>query len=191
MTTRRLTTGVAAEVAAEVAARAAVQAAVKVAVKVAVLVCASSLLLAACGGGGGDDDDGTGEVRAVSDPATPVEATVGDVIEISLEANPIAGFSWELAGPPETAIIRFLGGDYESRGETPAVDDEEDADGEAAAPSVGSGGTQRLRFQVVGAGATTVDLRYVQPWIDPPSPAATSSFTIRVSGATASDDGEE
>ncbi|MEO1065174.1 MAG: protease inhibitor I42 family protein [Actinomycetota bacterium] len=149
---------------------------------------AASLLLAACGGGGGDDDGGDGELRTVSDPATPVEASIGDVVEISLEANPTTGFSWELSGPPESAIVRFLGGDYESRGEAAEVD--EDADGDAPAPVLGGGGVQRLRFQVVGAGATTVQLRYVQPWVDPPEPAATSSFTIRVSNAAPADDDE-
>ena len=149
---------------------------------------AALLLLAACGGGGGDDDGGSGELRTVSDPATPVEASIGDVVEISLEANPTTGFSWELSNPPETAIVRFLGGDYESRGDTAEVDEGED--GDAPAPVIGVGGVQRLRFQVVGAGATTVQLRYVQPWVDPPEPAATSSFTIRVRSAAAGDDEE-
>lgn len=150
---------------------------------------AASLLLAACGGGGGDDDGGSGELRTVSDPATPVEASIGDVVEISLDANPTTGFSWELSRPPEGAIVRFLGGDYESSGDTAAVEDDED--GDAPARAVGGGGIQRLRFQVVGAGATTVQLRYVQPWVDPPDPAATSSFTIRVSNASSGDDEEE
>ncbi len=163
--------------------------AARVGARVGAIAFAASLLLAACGGGGGDDDGTSGELRTVSDPAVPVEASIGDVVEISLEANPTTGFSWELSGPPETAIVRFLGGDYESRGETTEVDDDAE-DGEASAPIVGVGGVQRLRFQVVGAGATTVQLRYVQPWVDPPAPAATSSFTIRVSNA-GTDDGDE
>ncbi len=160
----------------------------RVSARVAAVAFAASMLLAACGGGGGDDDGTSGELRTVSDPATPVEASIGDVVEISLEANPTTGFSWELSGPPETAIVRFLGGDYESRGESTEVD--EDAEGDTPAPVVGGGGVQRLRFQVVGAGATTVQLRYVQPWVDPPAPAATSSFTIRVR-AEVTDDGDE
>lgn len=157
--------------------------------RLAATVIAASLLLAACGGGGGDDEGSSGELRSVSDPATPVEASIGDVVEISLEANPTTGFSWELASPPETAIVRFLGGDYESRGEAAQADEGED--GDTPAPVVGAGGVQRLRFQVVGAGATTVQLRYVQPWVDPPTPAATSAFTIRVRNAAPADGGDE
>lgn len=160
----------------------------RLAARVCAALFAASLLLAACGGGGDDGDGSDGELRTVSDPATPVEASIGDVVEISLEANPTTGFSWELSGPPETAIVRYLGGDYESRGEATEV--EESEDGDTPAPIIGGGGVQRLRFQVVGAGATTVQLRYVQPWVDPPEPAATSSFTIRVSSAGA-DDGDE
>ncbi|MEM9036629.1 MAG: protease inhibitor I42 family protein [Actinomycetota bacterium] len=144
------------------------------------------LFAAACGGGGGDDDDAGGEIRAVSDPATPVQAMVGDVVEITLEANATTGFVWELSSQPETAVIRYIGGDYEARDEV--VTEESDTEGEE--PTVaGGGGVQRLRFQVVGAGATQIQLRYVQPWIDPPAPAATSSYTVRVSAAA--DTGDE
>lgn len=145
-----------------------------------------ALVAGACGGGDGDDDTG-GELRAVSDPATPVEALVGDVVEITLEANATTGFVWELSNQPETAVIRYIGGDYEARDEVVA----EASDAEGGEPTVaGGGGVQRLRFQVVGAGATQIQLRYVQPWTDPPAPAATSSYTVRVSAAPTDGDQE-
>jgi predicted secreted protein len=149
-----------------------------------VAMVAMVVFIGACGGGGGDDGGPSGELRSVTDPATPVEAAVGDVVEIVLEANATTGFSWELAAQPETAVIRYIGGDYEARDEVVAEEGEEGDEPVV----VGGAGVQRLRFQVVGAGAATVQLRYVQPWVDPPVPAATSSYRVRVSGAPVSGD---
>lgn len=149
-------------------------------------VVAIALVVAACGGGGGDDGGPTGELRSVTDPATPVQAAIGDVVEIVLESNATTGYTWELASQPEPAVIRYIGGDYEARDEVVA----EEGDGEGAEPVVvGGAGVQRLRFQVVGAGATTVQLRYVRPWVDPPVPAATSSYMVRVTGSPPTGDG--
>ena len=81
----------------------------------------------ACGSdgyGGGDDD------REVF-TASPIDVDVDDTFTIALESNPSTGYSWELAGPLDEAIVTSLGSDHEA------------GDGDA----VGAPGTQELGFQ--------------------------------------------
>jgi len=111
------------------------------------------------GDGGGDDD---GEVFT----ASPIDVDVDDTFTIELESNPSTGYSWELAGPLDEAIVTSLGSDHEA------------ADGDA----VGAPGTQELSFRAVGAGTTTIALQYVRPWETDVAPAETKDFSVNVSG---------
>ena len=111
------------------------------------------------GDGGGDDD---GEVFT----ASPIDVDVDDTFTIELESNPRTGYSWELAGPLDEAIVTSLGSDHEA------------ADGDA----VGAPGTQELSFKAVGAGTTTIALQYVRPWETDVAPAETQDFSVNVSG---------
>ena len=83
-----------------------------------------------------------------------------------LESNPSRGYSWELAGPLDEAIVTSLGSDHEA------------ADGDA----VGAPGTQDLSFKAVGAGTTTIALQYVRPWETDVAPAETKDYAVNVSG---------
>jgi inhibitor of cysteine peptidase len=109
------------------------------------------------GGGGGD---GGGEVFTSS----PVDVAVDDTFVIELEANPSTGYSWELAGPLDEAIVVSLGSDHEA-GDSDAV---------------GAPGTQQLSFRAVGTGTTTIALQYVRPWETDVAPSETQDYTVNV-----------
>ncbi len=98
--------------------------------------------------------------------ASPIDVAVDDTFAIELEANPSTGYSWELAGPLDEAIVVSLGSDHDA-GESEAV---------------GAPGTQELSFKAVGAGTTTIALQYIRPWETGVAPAETSDFTVNVSG---------
>ena len=123
---------------------------------------ALAVLAAACGsdGGGGEGSGGSGEVFTSS----PIDVAVDDTFVIELEANPSTGYSWELAGPLDEAVVVALGSDHEA------------GEGDA----VGAPGTQELSFKAVGEGTTTIALQYVRPWETDLAPAETQDFTVNV-----------
>lgn len=124
------------------------------------VIVGSILALAACGGDGGT---ATIEVR---DPAVEIGAAVGDQIEIVLDVNTASGYRWEFASAPASAVV------------VPAGDRTEQAGSDESAVE-----TQVITLDAVGAGRTTVEFRYVQPWVDPPAPRSTVSYDIRVNGS--------
>ena len=114
--------------------------------------------------GCGDDDGGGGDGSEVF-TSSPIDVSVDDTFTIELEANPSTGYSWELAGPLDEAIVVSLGSDHEA-GDSDAV---------------GAAGTQKLSFRAVGEGTTTIALQYVRPWETDVAPAQTQDFTVNVS----------
>ena len=117
------------------------------------------MMAAACG----DDDSGGGGGEVYT--SSPIDVSVDDTFTIELEANPSTGYSWELAGPLDEAIVVSLGSDHEA-GDSDAV---------------GAPGTQKLSFRAVGEGSTTIALQYVRPWETDVAPAETEDFTVNVS----------
>ena len=115
-------------------------------------------------GCGSDDDSGGGEDGKVF-TSSPVDVAVDDTFVIELEANPSTGYTWELAGPLDEAIVVSLGSDHEA-GDSDAV---------------GASGTQKLSFRAVGSGTTTIALQYVRPWETDVVPSETQDFTVNVS----------
>ena len=114
--------------------------------------------------GCGDDDGGGGDGGEVF-TSSPIDVSVDDTFTIELEANPSTGYSWELAGPLDEAIVVSLGSDHEA-GDSDAV---------------GAPGTQELSFRAVGEGSTTIALQYVRPWETDVAPAQTQDFSVNVS----------
>ena len=71
-----------------------------------------------------------------------VEVQPGQEFEVAVETNASIGWSWELTGQPDPAVVTFVGRAHE-----------------AEAPDMpGSGGTDRFQFRAVGAGETDVVL---------------------------------
>lgn len=116
--------------------------------------------------GCGEDDGGGGSGGGEVFTSSPIDVGVDDTFTIELEANPSTGYSWELAGPLDEAIVVSLGSDHEA-GDSDAV---------------GTPGTQEMSFRAVGAGTTTIALQYVRPWETDVAPAETKDFTVNVSG---------
>lgn len=87
--------------------------------------------------------EGGDEVVEVSGDTT-VEATVGETVTLSLEANETTGYRWSES--VEGAAVRSRGGEYQApRG-----------------GAAGAGGTQLYTYEAVEAGTATVTLTYSQ-----------------------------
>jgi inhibitor of cysteine peptidase len=127
--------------------------------KYIVLMCVLTVVLTACG----DKKTETPESQmAISDPARPVEATVGNEFTIAIEGNPSTGYHWELVGELDAALLKLVRREY--RYDEPAMP--------------GSGGVELWVIQALAAGETSVTLGYYPPSNDPVEPARTATFTI-------------
>lgn len=81
----------------------------------------------------------------LSDNGSQVALEQGQVLAVTLEANPTTGYWWEVA-QVEASILEQMGaGVYH-------MDDTEDP------PPPGTGGVKIYRFKAVGAGQTTLEL---------------------------------
>jgi len=106
-------------------------------------------------------DDFCGEF---SDPAKPVNVTLGEQFSLFLESNRTTGYLWELSNPVDNTIIRFAGTEYRP----------------PKTGLVGAGGSEEWRFEALGKGKTQISLKYVRPWEKEAPPAKTATFTINV-----------
>jgi predicted secreted protein len=81
----------------------------------------------------------------------PIRVPAGKTAEISLQANPAAGYTWEAELPAESAeLLELLGVDWGAPSHASSL---------AGAPSV-----QTFRFRAVAAGNATVLFRYRRSW---------------------------
>jgi inhibitor of cysteine peptidase len=93
-----------------------------------------------------------------------IETTVGQDIVIALESNPTTGYSWQVGGRVDSAIVAQISSDYEPSPST----------------ALGAGGYQRWTFRAVGRGTTTIRLDYARPWVlTPPLKSTTFTLVIR------------
>lgn len=135
---------------------------------IAVIILSVALLSSGCGSGNETKDDDITATRAkeYSNPDNPIDVKTGDYFTIVLDSNPSTGYSWELAGQPDSSILEFKSQTYKSTG------DEDLA---------GAGGKEYWKFQALKAGTTKVSLRYVRSWEENVEPAETAEFTVNVS----------
>ncbi|HUV18810.1 MAG TPA: protease inhibitor I42 family protein [Ilumatobacteraceae bacterium] len=109
-----------------------------------VALVAAATLLAACG-----DDGGTTVELDVTDSLSDVSLDVGDQLDVSLEANPTTGYSWELGPLPEG--LELVSSEFEEPGGS----------------LVGAPGMQRFAFEAVGPGSGILRFEYVRVFDDP------------------------
>ena len=102
-------------------------------------------LLVACGG----DDGGATVVLDDGDTGSEVALTVGDRLDVELEANPSTGYRWETGPLPDG--IALVGEDLD------------DPDGSL----VGAPGTQVFVFDVTDPGGGILRFEYVRSFDDP------------------------
>ncbi len=126
-----------------------------------------ALALVACGDDETDELDPTADAQVVTDPSERVEAEVGDEFVVVLRENLSSGFRWELAAEPDPTVLRLVLDEYEAS-ETDAV---------------GDGGRRYLRLRAVGDGITTLRLRHVRPWEEPPAPIDEVDVDVDVEAA--------
>lgn len=99
-----------------------------------------------------------------SDPNVPIEVQVGQEFAITLGSNPTTGYRWQLAEPLDESRLKLVGSEYKA----PETE------------RVGAGGREVWTFKAVGAGKTSIALRYVRPWEKDVPPAETRTFVIVV-----------
>jgi inhibitor of cysteine peptidase len=97
-----------------------------------------------------------------ADNGSTIELKEGQVVSITLEANPTTGYTWEIVEPFNEQIIRQVG-EIEFKPESEAI---------------GAGGVQIIRFEVVNAGQTTLKLVYHRPWETDVEPLETFSIQV-------------
>jgi inhibitor of cysteine peptidase len=96
-----------------------------------------------------------------ADNGKTVTVDVGQEFDVTLEGNPTTGYTWAVAEPTDEQIVRQTG-EIEFVPESKAL---------------GAGGVQIIRFEVVGAGQTTLKLIYHRPW-ESIEPLQTFSVTL-------------
>ena len=105
----------------------------------------------------------SGEVRlAAADNGHTIELTTGQIVIITLEANPTTGYTWEVAEAPGGQVMRQAG----------EIEFESDSD------AIGAGGVQTVRFEVLNAGRTSLKLVYHRPWETDVEPLDTFSIQV-------------
>jgi hypothetical protein len=125
-------------------------------------------LLAACEGGHINDlDEDETHVLTVDEPEA--QAEVGDTVEVRIDENASVGDDWQVTSEPSDSVLVLVDEDVESEG---------DCDG--------CGGTKVLTYEVVGEGATSIELHNCyrcdtdgNSSEDPPDPADLA-FSVNV-----------
>lgn len=103
-----------------------------------------------------------GERITLDQSGRTVTVPVGTTILVELPSNPSTGFTWEITRPPDPAVLRLVSHRFQPEW----------------SPAIGAGGTDLWYFRAVGAGTTTVRMRYARPWAPEDSPRH-FSFTVR------------
>ncbi len=75
----------------------------------------------------------------------------GQVVSITLDANPTTGYTWEVVDAPDEQIMRQVG-------EIEFIPSRQESG------IVGAGGVQIIRFEIVNAGRTSLKLVYHRSW---------------------------
>ena len=95
------------------------------------------------------------------------EMSVGDQVKVMLCSNPTTGFSWQEPEISDTAAVSL-------------ADKSFGAPTSASAPVVGAAGTDYITLKATAKGASTVVLRYSQPWVGGTSSEWTYTLTVTV-----------
>jgi len=97
------------------------------------------------------------------DSGRTVGMKTGDVLEVTLPANPTTGYVWAVAECGEN-LKQLSEPEFES-----------------ASPGLpGAGGKETFRFQALQPAKTVLKLAYRRPWEKNARPAATFEITVRV-----------
>ena len=132
---------------------------------VALVVAAAAVsILAACGSGGSEPGGtpSTIAITPVAQTGTTVDAKVGDLVVVSLDANATTGYSWEFTA-----------------GDTFTIESSKYVPSPAPSNMAGVGGTQTVTLRVTKAGQSDLAGTYRHQW-ETPSPDAGPDFTMTI-----------
>ncbi len=117
----------------------------------------------------GDSENGGSELAVdYSQSGKQVEATVGDVVKITLDSNVTTGYQWQLMSNSDESVVSLLDHQYV----------EPSAGG--GEPLVGAGGSEEWRFKAEASGASKLHLVYGKPWEGAAKADKTFDLTIVV-----------
>ena len=94
--------------------------------------------------------------------STTIEVNLGEDAVITLDANHTTGFSWQLAKPLDTDMLKFSETKYIT----------------SNSGLLGAGGQEVWIFKTLKKGKTEIALKYVQPWEKNVAPAREAKFTV-------------
>jgi predicted secreted protein len=101
-----------------------------------------------------------------TDPASTIEAKVGQEFEIVIESNPTTGYHWEIVEDSlDENIVQFVTREYESTSD-PGL--------------LGGGGIDIWTFKALNAGEAKIMLGYYPPSNTPTDPERMETFTVNV-----------
>ena len=100
-----------------------------------------------------------------ADNGSTVELKRGQVVSITLEANPTTGYTWEVVEPRDGQVMRQVG-------EIEFIPNRQESG------IVGSGGVQIIRFEAINAGQTVLKLVYHRSWETDVEPLKTFSIHL-------------
>ena len=103
----------------------------------------------------------------LADAGTLARLALGQMLILTLDANPSTGYSWE--------VVRLDQKLLEQAGETTF-----DLAPQSMPPVAGRAGTQTLRFRATGVGDTLLKLVYQPSWDTSVAPADATTFTLSV-----------
>jgi len=87
-----------------------------------------------------------------ADNGREIELKKGDILVITMKANPTTGYTWQVAESPDEQVMQQVDGI-----EFKPVS-------EQASELGGAGGVQIIQFKIVNAGRTALKLVYHRPW---------------------------
>lgn len=122
-------------------------------------------LVTGCSDDSDTGDGGSGTVTVVGSGEATLQ--VDGVLEVALAANPTTGYTWEVSGAPDAAVLEQVGEPVYEASPTDTM-------------VVGSGGVMTFEFRAAGAGTTTLELVYRRPWEEGVEPIETVTIDVTV-----------
>jgi inhibitor of cysteine peptidase len=114
--------------------------------------------LAGCGSSKKSETAGT---------VSSMKVTAGQDFTISLQSNPTTGYQWQLDGPLDEKVVKYVSKEYK-------------ADQSGGTENVGAGGVEVWTFKAVGKGGADIKMKYVRPSEKGAKPAEQRVFKVTV-----------
>jgi predicted secreted protein len=99
-----------------------------------------------------------------TNPNVTIYAPVGHDFSIGLESNPATGFTWSLAKPIDSSILKFVGKEFKYAKEDLRL--------------TGAHGKEIWVFNALKAGRTKISMKFVRTWEDEPTEITYRNFNV-------------